>query len=798
MRMNLSVRKPGQCVFCLFKSLELSTTLLLRQNGTKRHISAAAGGRSPGLGARSSRKFTQSSAYTRRPTSGAERPLNGVEKPPERNAYEVFTGLVWDQVRRNYAIQVKALTKRAEPQGLDSFENERALEKLHVQLKNFDKLVSASGRRATMLQQVTKSDNPLFFHFRQAFVDGHIAGLAEEVKYRFKVSTQDVSHADSAVTTTPFQTAVANLAHPTEWYPATRAMQRTVYLHIGPTNSGKTYHALKRLEQAKTGIFAGPLRLLAHEVYTRFNAKGKKCALITGEEHRIPEGMDAVMNSCTVEMVPLNTEVEVCVIDEIQMLGDAERGWAWTSAFLGVQAKEVHLCGEVRTEKLVRSLCEAMGEKLVVHRYERLGVLKPETKSVGPGNLKNLQKGDAIILFSRVAIHAMKKDIEKATGKRCAVVYGSLPPETRAAQAALFNDPDNDYDYLVASNAVGMGLNLSIKRIIFDATVKHNGDRLQRLETSEIKQIAGRAGRYKSAHAAIQQAAVDISNKAVASAAPQIMSTAATGYVNAFHSDDLHFIRKAMKEEVAQMKTAGLFPPSHVIVRFAAFFPPGTSFSYILLRLKELVQLHPSYHFCSFRDIINLLDLIQPFDLSVPDRITFMAAPVNLRSEGFQSVVVDYAKALAMRDGRDLLDFGSLPLEILGLDVHDHQSGVKGYLRQAETLHQALTMYLWLSYRFAGVYKQQALCFHIKALVEEKIDQCLAEVSFSPTNPFAARRAWDRQDKLDRIAKDLEGITAESMDKVEGIKTGTANRPSTAHIPTPATINDGEATFARA
>ena len=123
------------------------------------------------------------------------------------------------------------------------------------------------------------------------------------------------------------------------------------------------------------------------------------------------------------------------------MMGDSARGWAWTQAFLGVQAKEVHLCGEVRTLQLIRDLCAAMGDKLEIHQYKRLSPLETMDTSF-KGSIKNIQKGDAIVLFSRLAIHAMKKNIEDATGKRCAVVYGSLPPETRAQQAALFNDPD--------------------------------------------------------------------------------------------------------------------------------------------------------------------------------------------------------------------------------------------------------------------------------------------------------------------------------------------------------------------
>ena len=296
----------------------------------------------------------------------------------------------------------------------------------------------------------------IFINLQRAYVDRAQAGLDAQIKFAYHGVIANRNISASGLQT---QVKLADLRYPVEWYPATRSIQRQLHLHVGPTNSGKTYHALKRLEQVKSGIYAGPLRLLAHEVYTRLNARGIPCNLITGDEQQINEVDDVRMNSCTVEMVPINSEAEVAVIDEIQMIGNEERGWAWTQALLGLQAKEIHLCGEERTVPLIRELAAAMGDKLEVHHYERLSPLKTMNTSLN-GNLNTLRKGDCVVVFSRFAIHAMKKEIEKITKKRVAVIYGSLPPETRAQQAKLFNDPNNDYDILVASDAIGMGLNL--------------------------------------------------------------------------------------------------------------------------------------------------------------------------------------------------------------------------------------------------------------------------------------------------------------------------------------------------
>lgn len=299
--------------------------------------------------------------------------------------------------------------------------------------------------------------NPLAARLHDAAARGSIKELDWDIRRAFfselimsRYTDQDLQQ----------QARQANLQYPSEWFPATRGRERDIHLHVGPTNSGKTYHALKRLEQAQKGVYAGPLRLLAHEVFMRLNAAQKRCNLVTGDERKAADD-DPVspMTSCTVEMVPLNAHLDVAVIDEIQIIGTEDRGWAWTQAFLGVQADEVHLCGEERAIPIIKELTALCGEKLTIHRYERLSPLKMSGKSL-EGNIRNLQKGDCVVCFSVAAIHGLRQLVERLHTCKVAVIYGSLPPETRAQQARLFNDPDNEYDILIASDAVGMGLNL--------------------------------------------------------------------------------------------------------------------------------------------------------------------------------------------------------------------------------------------------------------------------------------------------------------------------------------------------
>ncbi|KAF2873397.1 P-loop containing nucleoside triphosphate hydrolase protein [Massariosphaeria phaeospora] len=536
------------------------------------------------------------------------------------------------------------------------------------------------------------------------------------------------------------QKEVADLRYPAEWYPATREIPRTVHLHVGPTNSGKTYHALKRLEEAESGIYLGPLRLLAHEVYTRLNAKGKPCALVTGEEQRVPEGPTR-MWSCTVEMAPLNAPLDVAVIDEIQMINHPERGWAWTQAFFGLQAKELHLCGEERTVPLMRELCALVGDKVEVHEYERLTPLKVAARSLD-GKLDRLEKGDCIVSFSVIGIHALRREIEKKSGKKCAIVYGSLPPETRAQQARLFNDPDNEYDYLVASDAVGMGLNLSIKRVIFESTWKNNGQSFVPLQIPEIKQIAGRAGRYKSAHQAINQ---DLADKAASdksgdptiglddvkpdsNSVPGKPSTQTVGYVTTLDRTDFDMLKKGMVQEAEVIRTAGLFPPAGVVERFSSYFPPGTPFSYIMSRLHEICNIHPRFHLCALKDQLTIADTIHLIkNLTIADRITICSAPANMKDKMQKKFLFTLASCIANNASGDLLDLEKLPLEYLD----QKPSPDREYLYQLELLHKMLVAYLWLSYRFPNVFTTRTLANHVKKLVEDRIESTLSEFSFT-------------------------------------------------------------------
>lgn len=589
--------------------------------------------------------------------------------------------------------------------------------------------------------EISRTANPLFWALRNAFVTQDLRGLDVEIKYALQNFLMRSKFPPNILAS---HNKIADLRFPHEWYPATRALHRTIHLHVGPTNSGKTYNALKALENAKSGIYAGPLRLLAHEVYTRFTAKGISCALITGEEQRIPKGADVYFRSCTVEMTPLNHAVDVAVIDEIQMIGDIERGWAWTQAFLGVQAKEVHLCGEERAVELIQSLCTTIGDECVVHRYQRLSGLETMTRSLN-GRLENLQKGDAVVSFTRVGIHDLKRRIEQKTGKRCAVVYGSLPPETRAHQAALFNDPNNDYDFLAASDAIGMGLNLEIRRVLFEAVHKRDSTGFRQMSVSEIKQIGGRAGRYRTANQAIQAGS---SNDASPTTKP-----GSPGLVTALEHEDLAIITRAFKSEPPPITSAGIQPPTTAIERLSTYFPPNTPLSFILSRLRDIARLSSRFHLCHLKEMLAIADLIQPFPMSIYDRCVFLNAPVALREVNGPQTLQTFAKCVSRMEGGNLLDIPQVELELLDVKLEEWKGTGADYLRRLEALHKSVTLYLWLSYRFSGVFTSQNLAFHVKGLAEDKINEHLSNISLTDEK---RKRRTESARKVARIREERQ------------------------------------------
>ncbi|MDE6663063.1 MAG: helicase [Lachnospiraceae bacterium] len=292
-------------------------------------------------------------------------------------------------------------------------------------------------------------------------------------------------------------------AEPEKQYPEARNMHRHFIIHIGPANSGKTYQALQRLKQAYQGIYLGPLRLLALEVYDKMTDAGIPCSMITGEEKIITPG--AFCQASTVEVMDLKEIYDIAVIDEAQMVEDENRGSFWTRAILGVRAEEIHVCASPVAEKLLVKMIKRCQDTYDIVYHERNTKLEfiPDKYDMN----RDVEKGDALITFSKKNVLAIAAALE-AKGIKSSVIYGNLPPKTRREQVRLFSEGINEV--VVATDAIGMGINLPIRRIIFMNTIKFDGTAKRRISAEEIRQIAGRAGRYGFYDIGYVQSALDM------------------------------------------------------------------------------------------------------------------------------------------------------------------------------------------------------------------------------------------------------------------------------------------------
>ncbi|KAH9842458.1 P-loop containing nucleoside triphosphate hydrolase protein [Rhodofomes roseus] len=535
-------------------------------------------------------------------------------------------------------------------------------------------------------------------------------------------------------------------------YPMTRSSRRRkIIMHVGPTNSGKTHHALRALAAARTGVYAGPLRLLAHEIWERLNKgqiipagveadeeevdkdpsstfdvgtqpiirkSGDKryariCNLITGEEQKIVDE-NATLTSCTVEMASITQRFEVAVVDEIQMLSNPERGGGWLRALLGLNAAEVHLCGEETAVPLVKSLLRDSGDDIVVKRYERLTPLRVEDSSLH-GDLSKIKKGDCLVTFSRKQIFALKKSIQASTGMQCAVAYGRLPPEIRSEQAALFNTPGSGYDVLIGSDAIGMGLNLKIKRIVLEAVHKWNGVRQILLSNSDIKQIAGRAGRY-GMHG----------------------DSNAGGTTTTLYQPDLQNLRRALAAPIKYLKQARISTYGDTYKAVAAVLSADTVPVTIADVFYYVAKLPPN---CELEDVRKMRLRYGAFnekqgDMTLDAQLVFHMSPTPshdpLAQTALRAAIRIYCEDFRVRL-KDVLREASLLEEYeKAMQIVKEGSSIGNTQHALETLesvHKIIVMYLWLSYRFPVAFIDQEEAFKRRDETEQAMQRCLELVS---------------------------------------------------------------------
>lgn len=471
-----------------------------------------------------------------------------------------------------------------------------------------------------------------------------------------------------------------------------RPLRRIIAL-VGPTNSGKTHAALEMLKEAETGVYLGPLRLMAMENHDRLKSFGLKTSMRTGEESIIVDG--ATHSSATVEMAEVEVHSDVVVVDESQLLDDPQRGWAWTRAIFHQRCSTLVVTGSQDCIPILRRIAFLTGEQIEIRRFERRAPLSAMPSLV---DLRDLRAGDAVIAFARNNVLALKGEISRienpATGKpfRVAMIYGTLGPEVRRSEAARFSS--GDAEILVATDAIGMGLNLPIDRVLFSSMTKYDGTSVRDVSDSEIRQIGGRAGR----HGQSEGGWVGVLRGAGQSTRPIAIALA------------------------SQPQTKGMDPRPYIFPTIGQIERGMDALEVDLLSkalpaVSAVLRNGPDYRCQIGPDIIDLLQTIEQFDISLRDKHAWIGCPIPLRDQENRRVVEEWAS----------LQQHGLPIRVMpldyecGIEVDDHR------LQEIERTVAQAGAYLWLSRRWPGTFSDVEIASAVRYNGNRMIEDALRQ-----------------------------------------------------------------------
>jgi len=463
-----------------------------------------------------------------------------------------------------------------------------------------------------------------------------------------------------------------------------RRLQRSVTLYVGAPNSGKTHAAFERLALAHDGAYLAPLRLLALEGRDRLIGRGVACSLLTGEEN-VPAA-DARVVSSTIEMVNTSKPIDVAVIDEAQMIFDASRGWAWTQAIVGVPANELIVICSAYAVPAIENLLKLCGENCTVQHFER----KQHVELLAaPVPIAALKKGDAVVAFSRREVLILRDQVA-ANGHPVSVIYGALPPEVRRREAERFAHGASHI--LIATDAIGMGLNLPIRRVLFSTMTKFDGQADRTINESEVHQIAGRAGRYgmhEEGFVGVLKEAEPQAARTLKELLPKLPRAPrdfkAPVAPNWWHVDTI----------ASRLQLAGLRAVLDVFVD--------------QLKLDNA-------HF-AVAELEQMLELAEQLDrsasrLPLKQRFIYAQAPVDTRTEAQVLAFLDWTQRHAL-SGK-----AGVPWFLQDVDEHSRLDRMEQALRSC-------TLWLWLDLRFPDVYGHVAAVVDLRERLNEGIERHL-------------------------------------------------------------------------
>jgi ATP-dependent RNA helicase SUPV3L1/SUV3 len=463
-----------------------------------------------------------------------------------------------------------------------------------------------------------------------------------------------------------------------------RRLQRSVTLYVGPPNSGKTYAAFERLAAAHDGCYLAPLRLLALEGRDRLVGRGVACSLLTGEEN--DPAPDARVVSSTIEMVNTTRPIDVAVIDEAQMIFDTSRGWAWTQAIVGVPANEVIIICSAYAAPAIENLLKLCGENCKVLTFER----KQHVQLMpGPVPINALKKGDAVVAFSRREV-LMLRDQVAANGHAVSVIYGALPPEVRRREAERF--AHGHAHVLIATDAIGMGLNLPIRRVLFSTLKKFDGVGDRTLNESEVHQIAGRAGRYG------------------------MHDEGFTGVLREAEPSALRTLKELLPQPPrAPRDFKATVAPNWWHVDTIATRLGLTKLRAVLNVFVDQLKLDNA-HF-AVAELDQMLELAEQLDqaagnLPLKQRFIYAQAPVDTRTEAQVQAFLDWTHRHAI-SGK-----AGSPWFLDEVDEHSRLDNMEKALRSC-------TLWLWLDLRFPGIYGHLDEVIDLRTRLNEGIERHL-------------------------------------------------------------------------
>ncbi|MEA1892402.1 MAG: SUV3 C-terminal domain-containing protein [Campylobacterota bacterium] len=467
-------------------------------------------------------------------------------------------------------------------------------------------------------------------------------------------------------------------------FPMARQMRRKLTLHIGPTNSGKTYEAMKRLEDADTGYYLAPLRLLALEGYEGLKDRGIDASLITGEEQILDE--DATHISSTIEMLNFEVDVDVCVIDEVQMIDDRDRGWAWANAIIGAPAKEIIMTASSNAKEAIIAIAEYLGEELEIVEFERKNPLSLLELPTDP---RDVEEFSAIIAFSRKDVLRLKQEFSREFS--VSVVYGNLSPEVRREEARRFREKETQI--LIATDAIAMGMNLPIKTILFSKAEKFDGVTQRNLLTSEVLQISGRAGRYGMNE---------------------------EGFVGALNPEALRIVKKNFNKEAREISVPFNVMANLEHIKLVSTILEENSLYEILKFFVQNMEFNGPFRAYNLDDMLEAAKIVDAYDLDIATKYHLSCAPLTLKSPYIVESYERYIDALEKK-----IPVAYIPPVLIG-----EYAMTTDELLRAEDMVKEISLYLWLSYRFRDYFLDERVARVSRGMLNRYIEGSLQQSHF--------------------------------------------------------------------